>query len=62
MLAVTELIYLLVAVGLALLAGYLLQKKNKSLVQDDKPTTLVHSTRPSKRNPYARKGRRRSAR
>ena len=41
MLAVTELIYLVVAVGLSLLAGYLLQKKNKSLVQDDKPTTLA---------------------
>ena len=38
---VFELALLVVAVGLSLLAGYLLNKKNKSLVQDDKPTTLA---------------------
>jgi len=38
---VVELGLLVLAVGLSLLAGYLLQKKNKSLVQDDRPTTLA---------------------
>lgn len=38
---VVELGLLVLAVGLSLLAGYLLQKKNKSLVQDDMPTTLA---------------------
>lgn len=38
---VVQLIQLVVAVGLSLLAGYLLSKKNRSLVQDDKPTTLA---------------------
>lgn len=32
---------LVLSVGLSLLAGYLLSKKNKSLVQDDRPTTLA---------------------
>lgn len=35
-----QLIYAVVAVGLSLLAGYLLQKKNKSPI-DDKPTVLA---------------------
>ena len=38
---VVEIGLLVLAAGLSLLAGYLLQKKQKSLVQDDKPTTLA---------------------
>lgn len=39
--AVVEVTVALIAIGLSLLAGYLLQKKNKNLTQDDKPTTLA---------------------
>jgi hypothetical protein len=39
--AVVEVTLLAIGLGLSILAGYLLQKKNKSLVQDDKPTTLA---------------------
>lgn len=38
---VVNLILLVVAVGLSLLAGYLLQKKQRNLAKDDKPTTLA---------------------
>lgn len=38
---VVQVAFLVLSIGLSLLAGYLLQKKNKSLVQDDKPTTLA---------------------
>ncbi len=38
---VVELGLVVLSIGLSLLAGYLLSKKNKSLVQDDKPTTLA---------------------
>lgn len=41
MLAYIQLIQLAIAVGLSLLAGYLLRQRNKSPVQDDKPTTLA---------------------
>lgn len=38
---VSQIVLLVISIGLSLLAGYLLQKKNKSLVQDDRPTTLA---------------------
>ena len=38
---VVNLVLLVVAVGLSLLAGYLLQKKQKNLTKDDKPTTVA---------------------
>lgn len=38
---VVNLVLLVVAVGLSLLAGYLLQKKQKNLTKDDKPTTIA---------------------
>jgi hypothetical protein len=38
---VETVVVMLVGVGLSLLAGYLLQQRNKNLAQDDKPTTLV---------------------
>lgn len=39
--ALVELTLLVVSVGISLLAGYLLAKKNKATLKDDKPTTLV---------------------
>lgn len=41
LLAAVPLIQMAIAVGLSLLAGYLLKQKNKATVQDDKPTTLA---------------------
>lgn len=38
---VVELSLMVVAVGLSLLAGYLLQRKQKNLTKDDKPTTIA---------------------
>lgn len=37
----TQVAQLVIAVGLSLLAGYLLQKKNKNQARDDRPTTLA---------------------
>lgn len=39
--ALVSLIILVVVVGLSLLAGYLIAKKNKATLKDDKPTTTV---------------------
>ena len=39
--ALVSLTMLVISVGLSLLAGYLLAKKNKATLKDDKPTTLV---------------------
>lgn len=38
---VVALVQIVIAVGLSLLAGYLLNKANKNLIQDDKPTSLA---------------------
>lgn len=39
--AVVELTVLVIGIGLAAAAGYLLAKRNKNIAQDDKPTTLA---------------------